>query len=869
MSQSAEGLTPPPEGTPPAFADLTLGQVLQLLTYQPVPTLRRLFAEIALPAEGQALPSPKGDEVLAVTLVSRKTGEFQAVGLPEIEAPTLESEPPPLSMRQGDLAPRVWAGGLLVALVLALIGGLRLYYNAPALADNGQPSVADAPLWFGLAILLYLSLLLADSRTWWAKQLRRPRLGESTPPSARPPVADEEKSAPFSPFALLERHAIRFALMPLAAIFAYLSYTQNVVYTPDGARIVDVAFTLNGTLAWFLAIALWTAILAFDFNGLWVSLMQGGLKRGTALSRRAPMSAPPYVTYVLLALIVALGVYWRFNDLEGVPPDMTSDHIEKLLDAKRVAEGYEAIFFPNNGGREPFQMYFIAFLQRVTGMAWSFNLLKLASGLEGVATLIVAYFLGVEMMGRDSAAHLRLGRRLGLMFALLLALSSWHWMLSRLGLRIVLTPLTTALTLIFLIRVLRYNRRSAYLWLGLTLGAGFYFYQANRMLPVLVGVGIALNLAMQARSWASVRQTLFNSACMGLLALVIFLPMYRYQQAFPQDFWNRTYGRLFGEEAFIRVNPETGLSETYTPSLTEQVARFFQNFDQFRRNYGRALGMWGWRGDGAWINNGEARPALDPFTNGLLILGVAAWLGLIMTRWQAAHVLVPLGVLIMLLPSALTLAYPVENPSFTRASGAIPFVFLLAAYPLAQMLVALESLARRAWLRVGLAGALCLPLMGGITLINSETYFNVYRDSYANSWKPYALIAAPLRDFARNGGSYGNAFMIAYPHWLDHRILGVAAGDIEWDNGLVQRQDLFSFIALNQGTPYQYDPTRPLFLMFNALDTETYDWLKRVFPNGQTFFEEIPERPDVNFFYYIVPPAINWLEAEARARAES
>ena len=57
-------------------------------------------------------------------------------------------------------------------------------------------------------------------------------------------------------------------------------------------------------------------------------------------------------------------------------------------------------------------------------------------------------------------------------------------MLSRLGLRIVLTPLTTALVIGFLARAMRQNRMRDYMALGFVLGAGIYFYQANRMLPL-------------------------------------------------------------------------------------------------------------------------------------------------------------------------------------------------------------------------------------------------------------------------------------------------------------------------------------------------------------------------------------------------
>ncbi len=75
-----------------------------------------------------------------------------------------------------------------------------------------------------------------------------------------------------------------------------------------------------------------------------------------------------------------------------------------------------------------------------------------------------------------------------------------------------------------------------------------------------------------------------------------------------------------------------------------------------------------------------------------------------------------------------------------------------------------------------------------------------------------------MRDFAQGEGSYGNAFMIAYPHWLDHRILGTMAGDIRWPNGVVEREDLIPMIRRNQGTRYQYDPTKPLFVMYHVDD---------------------------------------------------
>ncbi len=80
--------------------------------------------------------------------------------------------------------------------------------------------------------------------------------------------------------------------------------------------------------------------------------------------------------------------------------------------------------------------------------------------------------------------------------------------------------------------------------------------------------------------------------------------------------------------------------------------------------------------------------------------------------------------------------------------------------------------------------------------------------------------------------------MVAYPHWLDHRILGTMAGDIRWPNGLVTRDELLPAIQRNQGTPYQYDPAKPLFVMYHVDDPDTAAYLDSLFPGGtHTLYE--------------------------------
>lgn len=51
----------------------------------------------------------------------------------------------------------------------------------------------------------------------------------------------------------------------------------------------------------------------------------------------------------LIGGVFILAAYYRFANLAQVPPEMNSDHAEKIIDSLRVTLGQTLIFFPNNG----------------------------------------------------------------------------------------------------------------------------------------------------------------------------------------------------------------------------------------------------------------------------------------------------------------------------------------------------------------------------------------------------------------------------------------------------------------------------------------------------------------------------------------
>ncbi len=818
------------------------------------------------------------------------------------------------------------------------------------------PSIAQLHRWrvqVGLGGLTVFTLFLALinlGSVWWsafffvaAAGVWALLIGLSTIPEpvdrsiAETPILPAPDQTPSGFWPWFQANSIRLILIPVALLLSGAAYFYNVKLDPVTDEVTDIVLTGRGLAAWVGSVVLWGVILVLPLYSRppfpasrarrrqsRTSTENGDLGAIHELPKTGAASSAPTETqegknegrgkprsfrFILrwkgwgvaaaLAAIVALGAYFRLHELASTPPEMTSDHIEKLLDAIKVDEGNYGVFFPNNGGREGFQMYAVALIANL-GEGFSFNALKLATVIEGLLTLPALWWMARQIVGTEDEDARRLGNWVGLALAGLVAISYWHEMLSRLGLRIVLTPLTTALVIGLMARVMRRNRLVDYVALGFVLGAGVYFYQANRMLPLVAVAGFGLMVLYRIRQprdvlrfggravsllvligvpvlvywymgevlagysksqelgtrmgdlmplfvmvWFSIlvialRPTdpvlLVGRGAMAaaVIALAVYIPMYHYSQVRSEEFWERTRGRMFGEEAFKRPDAH-GVLVMYEPTLREQIERFWDERDVFVQNYRNALRMYHWEGDGQWINNVDSLPAMDGATGGLVILGLLVWGVLIFQRRDPVLWLVPVGVLVMLLPSAMTLAFPGENPNFTRASGTIPLIFWLAALPLGLLAWHLQRLpwnVRGVPVGMVVGVALIGGVLGDNLGTNWDNYFTQYRLNYSYSWKPYREISKPLRAFAHGEGSFGNAFYVHYEHWLDHRILGGMAGDIRWPNGLVTREEVYTRVGLNRGTDYEFDPTQPAFFMINEYDQESIAWFQTNFPGG-------------------------------------
>ncbi len=771
---------------PATFEDLTLAQMFSELRRAPGPTLR------ALAAVARASDAPASD----LAQVGPPSLEAVYALVPATHAITIARPVVPARRSLGLSGVDILQFALrLVALFVAWYGCAFL---ASPLERTSPTGLADGAPY-----------LLAGALIWL--------VSEVIPIFVRSRFASTAAVNESLGYPMASAHVSivwRAILVLAAAGFTYYAWILNV----------DNHFTPFGFVAWMMSIILWASALAPAGWSYWRALRQQ-ITRLRATRWRFTW------TLGALILIMALGAFFRLRDLQNVPPEMTSDHVEKLLDSYRVAQGDTNIFMANNGGREPAQFYILAILGSIPGLGFTHLTLKLLTAVEGLITLPALWWMGREIIGpRDR----KLGNLVGLALAALVAASYWHTSLSRLGLRIVLTTLVVAVAMVYLARAMRYNRRADFLLCGLVLGFGVYTYQAVRMLPVVVFLGVLLAFIFHWRTWRERGRGALNFLALVLVAFVVFIPLFHYTVQYPEDFWRRTTGRLMGDDV-IQTTDASGNIVQRNATIQDRVDAFRQNLPVLVSNIDNALLMFNWKGDVEWINGAPNYPTFDPISGALLIVGLAAFAGYVVKRrGDVVLILMPLMVLIMLLPTALSIAYPAENPSFTRASGAIPPVYFIAALPLALLaLSAARALSGRRFGQIvafGLATVLVLGSYAG----NASVYFGPFVQSYLVSSLPYSEAGRVLQGFADSDGSYGNAFMIAYPYWWDHRAVGIDAGAIDWPNGILSIKDVPQFLAdaAQRTDKYRLDPDKDLLFFYAPKDDETQAQLRQWFPNG-------------------------------------
>jgi len=600
------------------------------------------------------------------------------------------------------------------------------------------------------------------------------------------PPADQEND----PFRIQNLYLLIGAIL---ALFSFASY--------GNLRFTVFNLTLTLLSLGFIIAAFWVSP---NQNSKWIEKFSEWLK-----APRISFSITPQL--ILTVVVISMVTFFRFYKLSQVPPEMNSDHAEKVLDILRVLEGQTSIFFPNNGGREAMQMYAVAALHRYFGIPLGFLALKIVTAMVGFLSLPFLYLIGKEIGNR----------RVGLLAFVIAGISYWQNIVSRVGLRLPFYFLFTASTMYFILHGIRKKKLNSFIFAGVSLGLSFYGYSADRILPFLIIVAIGLYL-IHPQSKKHRTFVIASLLVIILISLVLFIPLLRYILAEPDSFLFRTLTRM--------ANLERPLD---APAWVI-----------FLNNTWRAFLMFSWDAGEVWPISVPHSPALGIVSGGLFYMGF----GLLVLRYLRKHdwqdIFLIISIPILLLPSILALAFPYENPNLYRTGGASIPVFLMIALALDGLMSTFQERFRNPW-NTRLAWGIASLLIGFSALQNYELVFHEYHDQYRQSSWNTSEMGIIAEDFANSIGTPDNIYVMGYPHWVDTRLVALNAGFPGKDYQLFAK-DIQTI---------QPDERVKLFIL-NPQDTEAYEILKNTYPDG--WFEEYQSKvKSKSFLLFFAPPNKN------------
>lgn len=445
---------------------------------------------------------------------------------------------------------------------------------------------------------------------------------------------------------------------------------------------------------------------------------------------------------ILIFFVVCIVLFFRFFRLDMVLGEMFSDHAEKLLDVYDVLNGDYHVFFIRNTGREFFQFYLTAFVAQLFNTGLSFMSLKIGTALAGFFTLPFIYKLGKEIANRW----------VGLIAFFLAGISYWGNLISRVGLRFPLYPLFAAPALYYLIRGLRQKRRNDFIYSGIAIGLGLHGYSPTRFLPFVILAGFIL-FWLHIRNKGYRFNTVFGLTMIVIISFIIFLPLFK----------------------FTLINPEAVSYRALTRLGTTERAFSEPIFNIFSRNVLNAGTMFFISNGNTWVHSIPFRPALDFISAAFYFIGsiIVVIRYIKLRNWEDVFLL--LSVPLLMMPSILSLAFPEENPSLNRTSGAIIPVFIIAAIGFEGIFHRLIESTKTKIYKFAIISFAILLL--AVSMFNNyNLVFNQFKNQFLrNAWNS-SQIGEVIKGFSESIGDADNAFVVPTAHWVDTRLVGIVAG---------------------------------------------------------------------------------------------
>jgi 4-amino-4-deoxy-L-arabinose transferase-like glycosyltransferase len=423
----------------------------------------------------------------------------------------------------------------------------------------------------------------------------------------------------------------------------------------------------------------------------------------------------------LLVLIMFLAVFFRYYKINEMPGGLFPDEAANGLDINLMQAGHLQPFYERGNGREALFFYMEWASTSLFGLGpWQ---LHIVSALGGVLAVLFCFLVtkrlfmmdaglsqGASSGGEFSSAEDAPRRRavnIALLAAFLMAVSSWHVVLSRTAFRATLIPLFTAMTFYFLLCA--YQEISgrdgsrpapAKAWVyscltGASFALGFYTYIAYRiMAPILLMVLLwpLIGVWKNGQLSAGVKKYFWPAVCFIAAFIIFFYPLGKYFYSHPGSFVGRAGQVSVFNQTLYTVN---GVQLTSRPPLFTVVSAAGEVFK-------RQFSAFFTQGDLNWRQNISGYPFLSPLVSPFFAVGLLLMLALAIGYFFAPakraknwkYFFLAGWFFGMLLPVVATAE---GIPHGLRGIGVIPSVFIISAWALYEFGALMVKAHNRLW----------------------------------------------------------------------------------------------------------------------------------------------------------------------------
>lgn len=494
-----------------------------------------------------------------------------------------------------------------------------------------------------------------------------------------PRQKDEQHRSPvlaaLRPFQIPSAGTARFRQLLPAALLATASLTTVAI----GLR--SFAINADSPRGWAAFLAGMALLVAAGYA-------LNALHEMPARSHKTRWPRTPRSLAIPILLLLTLGVaaFLRLYQLGSLPYGLWYDEaIHGLIALDMIGQSeYRPIFIAQVLAIPSPIVYIQALSISVFGQ--DMVALRLPSAILGVLT-VALFFLLLRYMFNGWLA---------LLGAFLMAVSFWFILWGRSAMPGVTPPLVTVLAVLLLFRAMRSGMIIDYLWAGLALGAGAWFYTPLRLFPLVIGI-FALSLLVNHRPL--VRRLWPAVAVYIVAAFLLATPVLEFG--------------LLHRDAFTHRSDQVNLFKD--KPLNEEMKDLAANIGVYMLMFNR-------EGDLNGRHNLQGRPMLNFLVGTLAVLGLSVSLANVR---RPVYLLLVAWFLVMLLPGILTLR--MEAPQSLRATGTIPVAYIFALVAIARLWQAFRHLPSP-WPRHGAIGAIAV-----VAVFSAYQGYSTYFNDYAHS----------------------------------------------------------------------------------------------------------------------------------------